>query len=87
MPRQFKVTVNGREYEVSVLELTVGQAAPAAAPVTGCRRLVSPIMAKAREVVRSGRTVSVVRADVSCGDGWVMEPCGLLQATMLRVSG
>ena len=32
MPRQFMVTVNGREYEVSVLELTVGQAAQAPAP-------------------------------------------------------
>jgi hypothetical protein len=32
MPRQFKVTVNGREYDVSVLELTAGQAAPSAAP-------------------------------------------------------
>ena len=26
MPRQFKVTVNGREYEVAVLELTSGSA-------------------------------------------------------------
>ncbi len=40
MPRQFKVTVNGREYEVAVLEITPGQvqsttahAAPAAMPV------------------------------------------------------
>ncbi len=37
MPRQFKVTVNGREYEVSVLELGTGQSqstpAPVAAPV------------------------------------------------------
>lgn len=32
MPRQFKVTVNGREYEVSVLELTAGQAAQSPAP-------------------------------------------------------
>jgi pyruvate/2-oxoglutarate dehydrogenase complex dihydrolipoamide acyltransferase (E2) component len=32
MPRQFKVTVNGREYDVSVLELTAGQSAPSAAP-------------------------------------------------------
>ena len=32
MPRQFKVTVNGREYEVSVLELTAGQAAQAPVP-------------------------------------------------------
>lgn len=30
MSRQFKVTVNGREYDVSVLELTAGQASPAA---------------------------------------------------------
>lgn len=34
MPRQFKVTVNGREYDVSVLELTAGQPAPSAAPAT-----------------------------------------------------
>ena len=32
MPRQFKVTVNGREYEVSVLELTSGQAPQSPAP-------------------------------------------------------
>ena len=32
MPRQFKVTVNGREYDVSVLELNAGQLAPSAAP-------------------------------------------------------
>ncbi len=29
MPRHFKVTVNGREYEVSVLELAPGETAPA----------------------------------------------------------
>ncbi len=34
MPRQFKVTVNGREYDVSVLELTAG-APQTAAPATG----------------------------------------------------
>jgi len=35
MPRQFKVTVNGREYDVTVLELTAGATAatPVAAPV------------------------------------------------------
>ena len=32
MSRQFKVTVNGREYDVSVLELTAGQAAQFPAP-------------------------------------------------------
>ncbi len=34
MPRKFKVTVNGREYDVTVLELTSGQAAPAPAPTS-----------------------------------------------------
>ena len=34
MPRQFKVTVNGREYDVSVLEISAGQPAPAAAPAS-----------------------------------------------------
>ena len=33
MPRHFKVTVNGREYEVSVLELAPGENAPAPAVV------------------------------------------------------
>jgi len=35
MPRQFKVTVNGREYDVSVLELTAGGASQSAAPAAG----------------------------------------------------
>jgi hypothetical protein len=34
MPRKFKVTVNGREYDVTVLELTAGQSAG----TTGNRR-------------------------------------------------
>lgn len=34
MPRQFKVTVNGREYDVSVLELTASQTAAPAPPST-----------------------------------------------------
>ena len=33
MPRQFKVTVNGREYDVAVLELTAGQAPQSPGPV------------------------------------------------------
>lgn len=33
MPRLFKVTVNGREYEVAVLEITAGQATLAEQPV------------------------------------------------------
>ncbi len=35
MPRQFKVTVNGREYDVSVLELTAGSTPQTTAPAAG----------------------------------------------------
>jgi hypothetical protein len=47
MPRQFKVTVNGREYDVTVLELTAGQSAspvggPAAAAAGRRRPGVAP---------------------------------------------
>ena len=34
MPRHFKVTVNGREYDVSVLELAPGESAHAPPPAT-----------------------------------------------------
>jgi len=37
------------------------------------------------EVVRSGRTISVARAEVTCSEGAAMAMCGLLQATMMRV--
>lgn len=37
------------------------------------------------EVLRAGRSVSVVRAEITCGDGTAMETCGVLQATMMRV--
>jgi len=52
MPRQFKVTVNGREYEVAVLEITSGQsgqasthAAPAAMPMAGASGAPAPAAA------------------------------------------
>jgi biotin carboxyl carrier protein len=35
MPRHFKVTVNGREYDVSVLELAPGETAPAPVAAVG----------------------------------------------------
>ncbi|WP_291994764.1 biotin/lipoyl-containing protein [Candidatus Accumulibacter sp. ACC003] len=52
MPREFKVTVNGREYDVSVLEITAGQAVPtsapaAAAPAAGSARTAAPAAAAA----------------------------------------
>ena len=42
MPRHFKVTVNGREYEVSVLELAPGENAPAPAAAVGVAGLAAP---------------------------------------------
>ncbi|MEF8714157.1 MAG: biotin/lipoyl-containing protein [Accumulibacter sp.] len=41
MLRQFKVTVNGREYEVSVLELTAGQAAQPPAPIAAAQPMAA----------------------------------------------
>jgi biotin carboxyl carrier protein len=45
MPRQFKVTVNGREYDVSVLELTPGAAAASPAPATNFAPAPTPVAA------------------------------------------
>ena len=42
MPRHFKVTVNGREYEVSVLELAPGENAPAPAAAVGVAGMAAP---------------------------------------------
>jgi len=42
MPRHFKVTVNGREYEVSVLELAPGESAPAPAAAVGVAGMAAP---------------------------------------------
>jgi len=80
MPRQFKVTVNGREYEVSVLELTAGQAAPAATPASalpvaaaGSATSTAPAVAAApRPAAGAGDEVAgmggvVVEVDVKVG--------------------
>ncbi|WP_300449215.1 biotin/lipoyl-containing protein [Accumulibacter sp.] len=79
MPRQFKVTVNGREYEVSVLELTAGQAAqsvPAAplpvAAAAGSATSAAPAAAAAPRAAEAGDAVAgmggvVVEVDVKVG--------------------
>lgn len=75
MPRQFKVTVNGREYEVSVLELTGGQSAasapaPAAhhaAPVAGS----APVLA-APSAPASASAPAAGSGDVVAGMGGVV---------------
>ncbi len=38
------------------------------------------------EVVRSGKSLSVVRVDVEAVDGDARQPCAVLQATMMRVA-
>ena len=38
------------------------------------------------EVVRAGRSITVVRAEVVCGDGEDAATCALLQATMMRLA-
>lgn len=43
MPRRFKVTVNGREYEVSVLEIGGGQTQQAAAQPTAGPAVAAPV--------------------------------------------
>ena len=47
MPRHFKVTVNGRDYEVSVLELAPGESAPAPAVAVGVAGMAAPVAAPA----------------------------------------
>ncbi len=82
MPRQFKVTVNGREYEVSVLELTSGQApqspapaAPMAVAAAGSATSAAPAAAAPRPATASagagdevaGMGGVVVEVDVKVG--------------------
>ena len=82
MPRQFKVTVNGREYDVTVLELTAGQAAqspgpaPAAVAAAGSATSAAPAAAapqqRATAAAGAGDEVAgmggvVVEVDVKVG--------------------
>jgi biotin carboxyl carrier protein len=47
MPRHFKVTVNGREYDVSVLELAPGETAPAPVAAVGVAGMAAAPVAPA----------------------------------------
>ena len=80
MPRQFKVTVNGREYEVAVLEVTAGatsSAAPmampgAAAPLAAPSPAAAPAKAAPGAAAAAGDEVAqmggvVVQVDVKVG--------------------
>jgi biotin carboxyl carrier protein len=82
MPRKFKVTVNGREYDVTVLEVTAGQAAqspgpaPAAVAAAGSATSAAPAPAapqqQATAAAGAGDEVAgmggvVVEVDVKVG--------------------
>jgi biotin carboxyl carrier protein len=82
MPRKFKVTVNGREYDVTVLEVTAGQAAqspgpaPAAVAAAGSATSAAPAAAapqqQATAAAGAGDEVAgmggvVVEVDVKVG--------------------
>ncbi len=86
MPRHFKVTVNGREYEVSVLELAPGEAmpaphaavgvagiatAPAAPPVAAKAAAVAPATPGAAGDVVAGMGGVVVEVHVNVGQSVV----------------
>ncbi len=75
MSRNFKVTVNGREYDVSVLELTAGQPAPITAPATGVAGLATPAATTAPPAVptqASAAAPSHAAGDIAAGMGGVI---------------
>jgi biotin carboxyl carrier protein len=75
MPRQFKVTVNGREYEVSVLELTAGQApqSPAPAAAHGGNRQAAPPAPRRRPAPRPAAAAAGAGDEVAGMGGVVVE--------------
>jgi biotin carboxyl carrier protein len=67
MPRQFKVTVNGREYDVSVLELTPGASAVSPAPTN-----FAPALAAAAPVPIAAAAPVAGTGDIVAGMGGVV---------------
>ena len=65
MPRQFKVTVNGREYDVSVLELTAGQSTHSPNPAAA----VLPVAAAASTPGAVPAPAAAPRATAAAGAG------------------
>lgn len=78
MPRQFKVTVNGREYDVTVLELTAGQAAqspvsaPTAVAAAGSATSAAPAAAAAAAAPQQRATAAAGAGDEVAGMGGVV---------------
>lgn len=72
MSRQFKVTVNGREYDVSVLELTAGQAAQSTAPAMAVATAGSATSAAPAAVAAAPRPAAAGAGDELAGMGGVV---------------
>jgi len=74
MPRQFKVTVNGREYDVTVLELTAGQSA--AQPATGATSVPPPVAAAGSATTSAPGPAAPAAAAPIAGSGDVVAGMG-----------
>ncbi len=75
MPRQFKVTVNGREYDVAVLELTsgsAGQSSAQAAPAMAVASAGSASNAQAPAAAAPRQAPAAGAGDVVAGMGGVV---------------
>jgi biotin carboxyl carrier protein len=69
MQRQFKVTVNGREYDVSVLELTPGAAAASPPPASVAP---APVAAAPVPTAAAANVPAAAAGDIVAGMGGVV---------------
>ena len=49
------------------------------------RAAAGELLRSVGQVARAGRSLTVARAEVLCGDGTEMAPCAMLQATLMRI--
>ncbi|MBE2260440.1 MAG: biotin/lipoyl-binding protein [Candidatus Accumulibacter sp.] len=71
MPRQFKVTVNGREYDVTVLEISAGQPVSSTAPVAAM-----PAPSAGASVAAPVAAAPAAASAAAAGDGDVVAGMG-----------
>jgi biotin carboxyl carrier protein len=74
MPRHFKVTVNGREYDVSVLELAPGETAPPPGTAVGVAGMAAAPVAPpaAANAAQTAPAVPGAAGDIVAGMGGVV---------------
>ena len=73
MPRQFKVTVNGREYDVSVLEVSAGQPVPSSTPAA---TMAAPAAGSSHAASAAAPAAAPAAAAAAPGDGDVIAGMG-----------